>query len=120
MAKKKVSRKVVSKQPTTEDPRVPLGFEVGRENMVANLQQVSKGASLILLALNDSFSSPGKINNTVTSGIGEALAIVADEVELYLFEKPVGAGAPHHELYVLEKEAAKLRAKIAAKQRGRS
>ncbi len=120
MARKKVTRKAAPKQPTTEDPRVPLGFEVGRENIVANLQQVAKGASLILLALNDSFSSPGKINNTVTSGIGEALEIVADEVELYLFEKPVGAGAPHHELYVLEKEVAKVRAKIAEKQRGRS
>ena len=114
MARKKVSRKAAPKQPTTEDLKYPLGFEEGRENLVSNLQQVAKGASLILLALNDSFSSPGKINNTVTSGIGEALEIVADEVELYLFEKPVRVGAPQHEIYVLEKEAAKLRAKIAA------
>ncbi len=115
MARKKLSREAAPKQPTTEDPRYPLGFEGGRETLVGNLQQVAKGASLILLALNDSFSSPGKINNTVTSGIGEALEIVADEVELYLFEKPVDAGAPQHELYVLEKRAASLRAKIAAK-----
>lgn len=93
----------------------PTGFEQDKRMLVGNLQQVAKGASLILCALSDHFSLNGKVSNAVTSGIGEALEIVADEVELYLFEKPVDAGAPQHELYVLEKRAASLRAKIAAK-----
>ena len=81
--------------------------------LVDNLQQVAKGASLILYALNDHFSSAGLVSNSVTGGIAEALGIVADDVELYLFEKPVEAAIPEHELYVLEKRCAKLREKIA-------
>ena len=95
---------------------MPTGFNQESGTLVDNLQQVARGASLILCALNDHFSLHGLVNNTVTSGIGEALGIVADEAELYLFEKPVEAGMPEHELYVLEKRAALLREKIAKKR----
>ena len=95
----------------------PMGFNQERETLVANLTQVAQGASLILWALNDHFSSNGRVGSTVTSGLAEALAIVADEVELYLFEKPVEAGLPEHELYVLEKRAALLRKKITNRKR---
>ncbi len=109
MGKKKVSHPAVNQQPT--------GFDQGRDGLVGDLQMVAQGASLILIALNDHFSVDGSVSNTVTSGLAEALGLVADEVELYLFEKPVEAGAPEHELYVLEKRAASLREKIAREGR---
>ena len=94
----------------------PAGFPGDTETRVGNLMQVAKGASLILTALNDHIGD-GEVSQIVTTGIGEALEIVADEVELYLFEKPVEAGLPQHELYVLEKRAASLREKIAREGR---
>lgn len=113
MGKKKVTGSVVSNAQQKEIP-APMGFEQDRVGLIGDLLQVSQGAAQILTALSDR-----KVSGVTAGGLAEALRTVADEVALYLFEEPVEAGTPEHELYVLEKRCAKAREKVA-KEGGQS
>ncbi len=111
----------------TETSSPPRGFEFATESdraaLVGDLMMAAQGASLFLTAAHGNIES-GEWEN-VTTGISVVLASLSNQVDARYFEETgislqSDAIHPQHRLYLLEQQAAELREKIAAKQRGRA
>ena len=112
-------------QTKTSSP--PRGFEFATESdraaLVGDLMMAAQGAALLLTAAHSNVESSEWEN--VVIGISVVLASLSNQVDARYFEETgislqSDAIDPHHRLYLLEQQAAKLREKIAEKQRGRS
>ena len=112
-------------QTETSSPPEVLGFlshddEVG---YIGDLVFAAQGAALLLLASHSHVRGDDWEN--VAIGVSVVLATLANEVDARYFEKPgiclqSDAIDPRHRLYLLERQVAELRKKIAEKQRGRA
>ncbi len=102
----------------------PEWFDSPPRTVVDDLLYVAQGAALVLRGAQESLKNTGDWQ-VVAGGLIVALASAANQVDVYKYEGvgiclEADAVDPRARLYVLEKEAAKLRAKIAARQRGRA
>lgn len=107
-----------------QEPVKPEWFDSPPRTVVDELLYVAQGAALVLRGAQESLKNTGDWQ-VVAGGLIVALASAANLVDVYKYE---GVGIcleahavdPESRLYVLEKEVAKVRAKIAEKQRARS
>ncbi len=102
-----------------------LGFLTPSDEagFIGDLVSAAQGAALLLAAAQSHVE--GNDWDTVAAGVSVVLATVANQMDARRFRDPgislqSHAIDPQHRLYLLEKQAAELREKIAAKQRGRS
>ena len=112
-------------QTETSSPPEGLGFLTPSDEagFIGDLVSAAQGAALLLAAAQTHVE--GDDWDTVAGGVSVVLATVANQVDARRFQDPgislqSHAIDPQHRLYLLEKQAAELREKIAAKQRGRS
>ena len=108
----------------TQEPTRPEWFDFPSRDYAGDLVLVAQGAALVLHGVREHLKNNGDWENVV-GGLTVALASVANRVDVYTHEDigiclEADAVDPESRLYVLEKQVAKVRAKIAAKQRGRS
>ncbi len=90
---------------------------------VGDLMMAAQGAALLLIAAQGNVK--GNEWDNVAIGISVVLASLSNQVDARYFEETgiclqSDAIHPKHRLYLLEQQAAKLRAKIAEKQKRRS
>ena len=104
----------------SQEPVKPEWFDSPPRAVVDDLLYVAQGAALVLRGAQESLRKTGDWQ-AVAGGLIVALASAANRVDVYKYEGvgiPLETDAvdPDARLYVLEKQVAKLRAKIAAKQ----
>ncbi len=107
---------------TTSSPEA-LGFLAlsDEAGFIGDLVFAAQGAALLLTAAQEHVEGDDWV--TVTAGVQVVLATVANQVDARRFQ---GLGIslqsaaidPRHRLYLLERQVAELRKKIAEKQRG--
>ena len=109
-------------QTETASPPEGLGFLTPSDEagFIGDLVFAAQGAALLLTAAQEYVEGDDWV--TVTSGVSIVLATVANQVDARRFHDlgiflQSNAIDPHHRLYLLEQQAAKLREKIAEKQR---
>ncbi len=102
-----------------QEPVKPEWLDSPPRTVEEELLYVAQGAALVLRGAQESLRTTGDWQ-VVAGGLIVALASAANLVDVYMYE---GVGIcleahavdPRARLYVLEKEVAKVRAKIAAK-----
>lgn len=91
--------------------------------LIGDLMFAAQGAALVLMAAQEHVE--GSDWDTVAAGLSVVLATVANQVDARRFQDlgislQSDAVDPRHRLYLLERQVAELRKKIAEKQRGRA
>ena len=105
----------------TQEPTRPEWFDCPSRDYAGDLVFVAQGAALVLQGVREHLNDNGDWENVV-GGLTVALASVANRVDAYTHEDigiclEADAVDPEARLYVLEKQVAKVRAKIAEKGR---
>jgi len=99
-----------------EEQPEPVGFAKDQGGLIGDLTTAARGAALLLLAAQEHLSEPEWCN--LAAGLSTTLKAIADEVDVYHFRTAGDIASvefPEHLAYVLEKELAKVRAKITEK-----
>ncbi len=104
-----------------QEPVKPEWFDSPPRAVVDDLLYVAQGAALVLRGAQETLRNTGDWQ-VVAGGLIVALASAANQVDVYKYEGTgicleADAVDPRSRLYVLEKEVAKVRAKIAEKGR---